>query len=196
MTRTARLVRIALVASCFAPAAAAGPPPASDRAPASAGPTASDRAPTWTWRTLTLLADGCRVRTPPRTDGAHDVLRLTFETTGGISKDGPFRVRSVGAALYRGFEDVEADQNALERVDPWSRNEHRARLQLIETGPSPGLDLEIDASPEVAIACQSDSPYATKSPGVAWLIWHGMSPSDPAHECQVQCLEAAALADP
>lgn len=184
VTRIAHFSGLALLATCLGSQAVASPPPA-----------AASKSAVWTWRTLTLTAEGCRVRSPPRSDGAPDILRLTFETAGPISTDGPFRVRSVSAALYRGFEDAEAEQNALERVDPWSRAERRARLQLIETGPSPGLDLEIDASPEIAIACQSDFPYATKSPGAAWLIWHGMSASEPAHECQVQCLEAAALAD-
>lgn len=189
--RTAHLARVALAATCFA-LVATGFVPATAGPPS---PSASERAPVWTWRTLTMLADGCRARSPNRSDGAHDVLRLTFQTSGAISTNGPFRVRSVSAALYRGLEDAEADQNALERVDPWSTVERRARLEIIETGPSPGLDLEIDASPEVAVACQSDFPYATRSPGAAWLIWHGMSAHDLAHECEVQCLEAAALAD-
>lgn len=162
-------------------AAAAQPAPAPAPAP-------------WLARAVTAYAYGCRVRSPDRTDGRPDVLRVSFETRGPVDGRGAFRVRAAGAALYANAFDADANQNALERVDAWNQSERRARLTLVETGPAPGLDLELAAGPELALACQSDTPYTTEAPGVAALIWHGMTAADPPHTCRIVCLEPAALA--
>ncbi|MCB9785453.1 MAG: hypothetical protein H6744_02055 [Deltaproteobacteria bacterium] len=149
----------------------------------------------WVWRSMTLWADGCRARIRPRTDGRSDVLRLDFQTRGPIRGDGPFRIRSLSASLYAGLEDAQAEQGAIEHFDPWNRTERRARLMVVERGPARGLDLELDTRPELFVACQSEDPFASQAPGIAAMRWHGMTPTEPAQECEIRCLDPGALGD-